>query len=1258
MKPKVSPFVHLHVHSEYSILDGLGRQKDYLARVAELGQPAIAFTEHGSLRGIFKLTENLKELKAEVKPKPLFGCELYVCRNRHSRGLPEEEEAKIRSANKGRKAIGDALYKRETELGLRDRWHLTVLAKNNVGLRNLFRLSSVGWLEGFWKRPRIDLETLDCYGDGLIILSGCMMGVVPNLIVKGDFGAAVERMDWFRERFGEDLFLEVQPNSLPEQRTVNRAMVKFARRYGLPLVATADTHYVKEDHTRTHELLLCVRSHDFLSNPNRFKFSVQDFWLKTRKEMLEGFARWHPELTEADIRSALNSTLDITERCEASLTEDKFAALIPSPGLPKKFGDDEFGFLKHLCWLGWEHRDLPGRVKRVAKVKGIRSSEMAEAYLARLKMELGEIRRKDVVRYFLVVWDLYRWARSEGIEAGPGRGSAGGCLISFLLGITDVDPVEHNLLFERFLNPDRIDLPDIDCDFEDARREEVVGYLRRKYGEDRVANIATTTTMRGKGCVRDIGRVLEIPYGEVDTCVAGIVDNPTDEGGDIVQRAFESSTACKEFNERHPEVLDHAKILEGHARGLGIHAAGIVVCPVPLVEVVPLETRVKAGETITVTGLEMEGCQALGLLKIDLLGLRNLTVIKHCLAEVKNRHGIDLDLNTIELNDPKVLDGFTRRNFVGIFQYDTQSAYNISEGVKFTTFDDVVAINALNRPGTARSGLAAEWLERKADPSKIVPLHPVVDRVCSDTLGVIVYQEHVIRLFVEFAGFTPGKADALRKKISKSFGIKAIAEERQAFIKGAKKKGNDPKLAAFLFNRIAAFGQYGFNKSHATAYSLIAYREMWLKTYYPGEFMVALLRCEKDTEAIKRCVKECRRLGVKVRPPHVNRSLLDFHLDHTTIVGSLNDVKGVGAIAAESILAGRKDRDFISFVEFLKRVDRRKVNKRVVVSLVKAGAFGDLVPNRKWFLDNMEELWKLIGRAEWEKKVSHALRESTSFPDFTTIEKTLVAAEVCPYASDRHPLEPYRDFLYETLSVPWLPLNDEDFWDRKYGFIYGMIVAVKYKRVGDYHTGEEPDEEEKKCKRWGAMYAQVHLEDLTGATVRVKVDLDTFDTFKPILDRGEGVPVAAHVGIDGKWKSVRVHTMTAIDSLRRAFLDKKPIDPFGRVLLGGKWHPVAPHSKMNVTKVAAAESKRVTLKAMVTTVNTKVDKRGEDYAFIGLLGFKGYVELLCFASSWSKFKKRLHPGDVVTVRVTKGDRDTLFLDNRGGMTVLAKCPSL
>jgi DNA polymerase-3 subunit alpha len=1225
--------VQLHVHSEYSILDGCGKQDDYIARAKDLGMPAVCFTEHGSLRGIHKLHENASAIGGI---RPIYGIEFYLCHDHSVKGLPENELAMIRATFKSKMQQNKAAREREQQLDIRRRFHTTVLARNNTGLRNLYKLSSIGWTDGFYIRPRIDLALLERYGDGLIVLSGCLDGFASNALLDDRYSDALAYAERFRERWGDDFYLEIMPNSLEQQVKVNAGIVRIHRETGIPLVATADCHYIMEADWEAHEVLLCVNTKRKMSDPNRWTFGTRDFWYQSRQEMQTNFKRHHPDLEPSQIKQALDETVRIAEKCKAHLDVDRFRALVPALDVPTQYGDNEFKWLLDLCMTGWETRGIEKRAVTLAARRSIESEDALEEYAERLKLELKQIKAQKVVRYFLIIWDLYEWVKTRGITCGPGRGSAGGSLVAYLLGIVNVDPVEHGLIFERFLNPDRIDLPDIDCDFEDRRRGEIVDYLRQRYGEDKVAQISTVSRMTGKACLRDMARVLDIPSGEIDAVVSSIVlrSSGDERESQTIEDAMVEFKVGREFNDKHPDVMRYAGRLEGQARGLGLHAAGVIVSRDDLTEWIPLESRDHDGERIACTGVDMWGAEAMGLLKIDVLGLRTLSVISDCLQAIERRHGETIDLDWISLDDPKVLGQFTEGRFVGVFQFDTTSAEKICEGVTFDRFDDIPAMVALDRPGTARSGLATEYLKRKADPSKRVSIHPILDKICEDTLGIIVYQEHVIKIFTEVAGFAPGTADSLRKLIAKKWGEEKLGKERVNFIEGAASRGFPRDLAENIMDKITFFGSYGFNKSHATAYGLISYWQMWLKTYYPIEFMWGLLANEPDRQRIMRLIRETNRLGIDVLQPDVSESQTTFSISGDAIRSGLVDLKGVGSAAVKSIT---ENQPFTSFADFIERIELRKVHKGVITSLVKAGAMESLVPNARWFLDNVEELWGSRSKAGWIENVVQQLEESSSAPGFDKDERTLVAAEVSPLAFGRHPIEPHYEFL-DALPVEWATTAGEDIWEMQWAWVRGTMVEIRYNQVGDFHTGKEPSDQEKRRMKWGARYANINVEDASGVNKRVKVNHDIFDDVRSIVDKGVGVPLAILVSVNKRWKGLRTRILLDITSLRRKLAEGGQltaselalVDP-ARLFIGHKRDDLV----RKLMRKKAGVAKGV---ALVTSVENKLDKNLNEMAFTFLYGRGGGVSALCFASAWPDVRRIVRPGNLVraTIRVDRG----------------------
>jgi DNA-directed DNA polymerase III PolC len=810
MSASKDDFVHLHLHTDFSALDGASRVSDYVKEAAARGNAAIAVTDHGTMRGYMAQHDACEEHGI----KPIYGSEFYVSLDMRRRGLTDEEKVEI-TKGLGKSEHRGAIKDYEERHGIRDRWHITVWAMTQDGLRNMYRLSSASFIDGFYYKPRIDLAELIKYSDGLLVSTGCLSSPINDNWILGKKRQALEFAEKLYEVFGDRLYLEIQPHAIREQRTANALMLKLKERFpGAKLVATQDAHYVNQSDSSHHEVLLCIGTGSNMSDPDRFKFDGDEFHMRDRRQMVDAFGRHHEFIPKSLVKEALNSTLEVAERVETKLVIDYHATMLPKPPMPEKYGDDAFAYLRDLCLDGWKWRGVEKRAQRYADFKGITLSEAFSLYRDRLKHELSALKRQHFVPYFLIVYDIYRHCRENSILTGPGRGSVGGSLVAYLIGITAVDPIEHGLIFERFLAPSRIDMPDVDMDFEDRRRGEVIQYLIDRYGRERVAQIATVGKLSGKQCIRDVSRVLEVPLAEVNQVTKSIIERSSgdERASQTIEDSFKDFEVCREFNKKYPAVLHHAKHLEGLSKNLGIHAAGVVTSPVPLTEIVPLEIRKHDGRDVIVTALDMHGVSALGLVKMDVLGLRTLTVLKEALEEIERAHGVKIDLEgeDFDLNDPKVLQGFTDHDYGGVFQYDTPSADKICMGVEFTSFEDVAAMTALNRPGTARSGLATKFVERKKNPKlvKKVDFHPKVSEITADTLGIIVYQEHVIRIFTEIAGFAPGTADSLRKTIAKKVGDETIGKERENFIEGALKHtpGMDEKTANKIMDAITFFG--------------------------------------------------------------------------------------------------------------------------------------------------------------------------------------------------------------------------------------------------------------------------------------------------------------------------------------------------------------------------------------------------------------------------------------------------------------------
>lgn len=1265
-KQKKEDFVHLHTHSDQSQLDGCGHISEFVKTAKARGNPAIAFTEHGTMRGYLKLRN---ACEAE-DVKPIYGIEFYVSPDMHRKGLTDEEKDDIGKGFKKTEAKARQKEYEERE-GIRDRWHTTVWAMNAEGMLNLQRLSSAAYIDGFYYKPRVDLKALCENNEGLAVSTGCLSSPVNDMFLQGKKRGAYRFVDELQGAFGDRMFLELQPHAIDIQAKTNRFAIKLQDRTGAKFLATQDAHYVHPEDHHAHELLLCIGTGAKMSDPNRFKFDGDEFYFRTRRQMRDAFLRHHDFLGKHRIKESLDSTVELAERCNVGVEIDYLKALLPNPGIPKKYKGDDFRYLKDLCFDGWTWREIPKRMRAYAAKHSMSTDAVAKLYIDRLKMELRALKRQRFVLYFLVVRDLYAFARAEGIMCGPGRGSAAGSIVSFLLGITAVDPIEHGLLFERFINPDRADLPDVDMDFEDARRTEVIAYLVQKYGRENVCQIATVGKLTGKSCLRDVSRVLGVPLGDVNEISPSIMERPSGHPREYktIEDSFAAFDVCKAFNDRHPEVLQHSKTLEGMAKTLGIHAAGVVASPIPLTQIIPLEIRKHKGNDIVVSAVPMDEIASVGLVKLDVLGLKTLTVIRDCLSAVKERHGDEIDMERIDMEDPKVLQAFTDQDFSGIFQYDTPSAYKICSGVTFESFEDIAAMTALNRPGATRSGLSEKYLARKKDPRKRskVDYHPKINEICSDTLGVIVYQEHCIKIFTELAGMSPGRADTLRKAIGKKK-AEVLKGARKEFVAGCKAKhGIKKDVGNKIFSAIEAFGAYGFNKSHATAYAAIAYWCQYLKIRYPIEFYWSLLKNEPDHPKMKAFAKAAKKRGIQLLPPHVSFSSDIFSIDaNGDIRGSLRDIKGVGPGAAETV---RANQPFKSFIDFAMRIDRRKCNRGVVVSLIKAGALEGMILNQKFFEDHLADFWKLLQRKRNRREaVIEFMRKAKRATFYTDEDRQLVAAKVNPLAFGDGPLDAYKGFMKDHVGVP-LTTVGEGFWKSHNGkavFIAGLVLDSRTHQIGDFHTGDLPSKEERRRMFWGQRYGNVNIEGAGGRSYRIKFDIDIYEKHLPIVEASSGTPVVIHATVDGKYDRLKAHFGIDLEEYRLAVRGGADLTYWQKVIAGG--HPSAEYAWKN-SKVAArrrfntrflSSSAGGTFTGIVTHVRLKFDRSGRTMGFFGLMGEAGYVDVICFSSVWAEARKAVKRGRLLSMpidRTRDEDRGIAYFFNGGPIRILKKSAS-
>src|SRR5262245_5955694 len=897
----MSDFVHLHLHSEYSLLDGACRIEEMLDRAVELKMPAVAITEHGNMFSSVIFHDQARKRGLN----PILGCEVYVAPGdrRTKSGTPGE------TAN-----------------------HLVLLAQNLTGYHNLIKLVSSGYTEGFYYKPRIDKDLLAQHATGLIGLSSCLKGEVATGIRTDQQQKAMAAAATYRDILGPDnFFLEMQYQGIDEQRIVNVGLQPIARDLGLRLVATNDVHYLQNSDFKPHDVLLCIGTGKSVNDAERLRYHGDQFYLKTAEEMAA---------VCNEFADALAQTARIAERCNVDVSGT--TNLLPNFDVPAGFTLDDY--FEHVVREGFEHR-LP-RLKELAAA-GILKKTIDE-YERRLTYEIEMIKRMKYPGYFLITWDFIRYAREQGIPVGPGRGSAAGSFVAYCLRITDVDPIEYDLIFERFLNPQRVSLPDIDIDFCERRRGEVIEYVTRKYGRENVAQIITFGTMKARAVVRDVARVMDIPYADADR-VAKAIPPALDM---TLERALEENPVLKDMeqkDERVKELLGVARRLEGMTRHASVHAAGVVIAPRPLTEFVPLY---KSQKDEIVTQWAMKEVERMGLLKMDFLGLSTLTLIRDALDEIRRTEGIDLDIDAIPLNDAKTFQVFCDGQTYGVFQFESSGMRELLRKAKPERLDDLIALNALYRPGPLKSGMVDDYISRKQGKTEVKYELSQLAPILEDTYGVIAYQEQVMRIAAVLAGFTMGQSDVLRKAMGKK-DPKVMAKQREAFMEGALANGVNAEKAEKIYDLMELLAGYGFNKSHSTTYAWVAYQTAYLKANDPWHFMAALLTIEAaTTDKLAMYLGECRDFDIPILPPDINTSQLAFTVEKEGVRFGLCAVKNVGEGAVLSMLGVRRDKGRIDSVfRLCEQVDQRLVNKRPIESLVKAGAFDSLadgpIPSRR-----------------------------------------------------------------------------------------------------------------------------------------------------------------------------------------------------------------------------------------------------------------------------------------------------------------------
>lgn len=1221
----MNPFAHLHVHSDFSQLDGCSRVQEYVEEAERRGDYALAMTEHGSVRSFFELHQQTQGKKV----KPIYGAELYLAMDARLKGLSDAEKD-VLSRGRDARAAKQEIQRRERELGIQGRFHITIWAKNAVGLSNLFSLSSQAWTSGFYYRPRIDPVSIVDNGEGLIVGSACISSPFYRLMRDGNERKAYELAQYFCDALGtENLVFELMPHPLEEQIEANLFHIQMAKHFGCRCIATQDAHYLRPEDRKHHEVLLAVGTGKTINDLDRFSFEGDgSYHFKTWDEMCSDFEKYHGLGKDwADV--LYFNTMEVAERCEVSLSLDRLKGLLPEPELPA--GSTPAGHLQLLCVGGWETRGLFERLDAPAM----------RTYMDRLRYELKVIREKKFEKYFLMVHEMFAWAREHGIMSGPGRGSSAGSIVAYLLGITQVDPIEHGLYFERFINPARVDFPDIDCDFEDRRRGEILSYLVERYGEEKVCRIATFGTLASKQAVKDVARALEVPFGEANRCTAAMFDDMT------MQQNFSEIEACSEFAERHPEVLSHAQRLEGFVKNVGIHAAGVVISPVPLVEVVPVETREHKGERVKVTAVDMRAVQELGLVKLDVLGLKALTMLRICLETIRETREEEVVLENIPLDDSDTLAGFSEHDFDCIFQFDTASARKVAGRLRFDHFVDIAAVNAVNRPGLTRSGLAKDYIDRRNNPKLCAKdlFHPKVSELTRETYGVIVYQEQVISILVHVAGFDPSRADIIRKKIGKSAGKDELEKYRAEFVTGVAMTSPeiDPVISHKLMDAMIEFGGYAFNKAHAVAYSMISFWQMWLKRRYPLEFFFGQLMTEDELTEQRKIIRAARRKGINTLPADINSSGAGFSVDAKlgAIRGSLIDIKQVGAGAAEEIASKQP---FSSMVDFFTRTERRKVNKRSFSTLLLAGAFDSMIPCAKAFIEGLEQRWALVQKARWAD-LEALLEDDKEKEDFSPAERVMLAVQVNPLAYGAHALDPYVEFILPRLTEPYLNVEDQDIYSEKqFGYVIGWTTEVKsfYHGSGMFTSKRS---------------ASVTCENEHGASFRVFVPWHVLAENRGLFEV-TGIPVLFYVRVDVERQSLDARFLVDLSSMKRTFEEVrgKKFTAWERIAFGR--HPAGDYEwkteehrarvMQDVGGFVSAQPKgsMFLVTGVVTSVSEVQDKKGNLMAFVGLKGFFGFCEVTCFSRAWKRMAKYFAPGKFVSVKVTK-ERGSLLLDDKG-----------
>jgi DNA polymerase-3 subunit alpha len=1099
------PFVHLHLHTDYSLLDGACRITDLVTEAARRGMPAVAVTDHGNLFAAAKFYEEATTRGV----KPIIGCEVYVARGAHTDKTSDPDAPGAGRAN-----------------------HLVLLAETQEGYRNLMKLVSTGFLDGFYYKPRVDHDLLSRHSGGLIALSACLRGEVSEALMEDHDEDARNAAYRLRDIFGKgNFFLEMQDQGLEIEKKVNHSMLRLSRETGIPLVVTNDAHYLSRQDARAQEILLCIQTGKTISDQHRMRFATDQFYFKTAEEMAQVFR---------ELPDALARTTEIAARCHVKI--EPVANPFPEFKVPE--GHTLDSYFEAVVRQGFARR--MEQLERLAALGRVRH-QLSE-YGQRLAFEIEVIRKMRFSSYFLIVWDFIQYARAQGVPVGPGRGSAAGSLVSYSLGITDVDPLQYDLLFERFLNPERVSLPDIDIDFCMRRRGEVIDYVTRKYGRENVAQIITFGTLAAKAAIKDVGRALDLPYGEVDR-LAKLVPL---ELNIKLEKALADSPQLRsaiEKDERYTELMDVARRLEGFSRHASTHAAGVVISPQPLVELVPLY---KSNREEVTTQYDMKALEKLGLLKMDFLGLTTLTILDDALKLIAEHRKVTLDLAALPLDDAATYQLFSRGDTSGIFQFESHGMRDILRRYQPSRLEDLTALNALYRPGPIQGGMIDDFIARKHGRRKVSYDLPELKDVLEETWGVILYQEQVIQIANRLAGYSLGEADLLRRAMGKKE-KKAMADQRDKFMAGCAARKIPAKKAEKIFDLMEEFAGYGFNKSHACAYALLAYQTAWLKVHYPVEFFCAVLTAETgNTEKMVKYIHEARAAGITVLPPDVHESGLNFTPVGEQIRFGLAGIKNVGENTARGICESRRAKGtFLNASAFVEAIEPRLLNRRVLESLIKAGAVDSLNTSRAQFWEGINDLLE-FGKRSWHNRAagqhglfhggpsqspSEAARHSLPEAEEWSEDQRLAGEyETLGFYVSGHPLERYRSRLEQLAVCPLGALEEKG--NEADVLVAGIIVAARPMRS-------------KKGQRWAILT----LQDMTGMA-ELLVFPESFSRLENRLRVGAVMLVKGRISVEEVGTRIIVSEAKSLDAEAgmpgaelRLHVDTEKIDEHSLLLL-------------------------------------------------------------------------------------------------------------